>query len=145
MKRAESRSVRAGWGPAGRSQQPCIGLRGWSYVLAVAAAGALHRTRSHVSTRGVRVWERRDSPPDAPGASRRAYAARRPRLQGAAAELSSSRRQVLELEAYACRADLRELWHKLMTELLLARPEDPLVFMAQLLVKEQAARERRAS
>ena len=52
---------------------------------------------------------------------------------------------MLELEAYACRHDLRELWHKLMTELLLSRPQDPLAFMLQLLTREQAARERRAA
>ena len=53
--------------------------------------------------------------------------------------------QVLELEAYACRHDLRELWHKLMTEMLLQRPEDPLEFMLQLLAKEKEAHKQAAS
>lgn len=52
---------------------------------------------------------------------------------------------MLELEAYACRHDLRELWHKLMTEMLLQRPEDPLEFMLQLLAKEKEARKQAAS
>ena len=53
--------------------------------------------------------------------------------------------QVLELEAYACRAELRVLWHNLMTELLLQRPDDPLAFMLQHLTAEKEARDRQAS
>ena len=51
---------------------------------------------------------------------------------------------MLELEAYACRNDLRALWHKLMTELLLQQPDDPLDFMLQLLIKEKEARDKQA-
>lgn len=51
----------------------------------------------------------------------------------------------MELEAYACRNDLRALWHNLMTELLLQQPEDPLNFMLQHLTKEREARDKQAS
>jgi hypothetical protein len=47
VKRAETRKRESGVGPSRRSQQPCIGLRGWSYVLAVVARETLQRPPLH--------------------------------------------------------------------------------------------------